>query len=191
MHAAILAGFPPEPAGVSHRVLWRVDRVGRDTHLLIASPAEPDLTHLVEQAGWPTTATWACRPYARVLDALAPGDVWAFRTTVNPTKSTKMQEGARSQRLAHVTVQQQTDWLLARLGGHGAEIVSSDVGSHIQLVYREVIRFRRQTSTVTLARATFHGQLRVTDPARLRDLLTGGLGPAKAYGCGLVTLAKA
>lgn len=38
---------------------------------------------------------------------------------------------------------------------------------------------------------TFDGRLEVTDPAALRRTLTLGLGKAKAYGCGLMTLAKA
>jgi CRISPR system Cascade subunit CasE len=41
---------------------------------------------------------------------------------------------------------------------------------------------------VTLVTATFDGHLEVTDPDRLRRTLTAGLGRAKAYGCGLMTL---
>jgi CRISPR system Cascade subunit CasE len=52
-----------------------------------------------------------------------------------------------------------------------------------------VDRFRRQHATVTLTRATFEGQLVVADPHALRKTLTAGLGSAKAYGCGLLTLA--
>lgn len=36
---------------------------------------------------------------------------------------------------------------------------------------------------------TFDGRLEVTDPAALRRTLTQGIGKAKAYGCGLITLA--
>ncbi|MGO4759027.1 type I-E CRISPR-associated protein Cas6/Cse3/CasE, partial [Streptomyces sp. 2MCAF27] len=42
---------------------------------------------------------------------------------------------------------------------------------------------------VTLTAVTFDGRLRVTDPDALRRTLTSGLGKAKAYGCGLMTLA--
>lgn len=50
-------------------------------------------------------------------------------------------------------------------------------------------RFDRQGKTVTLVTATFESQLRVTDPGALRHTLTHGIGPAKGYGCGLLTLA--
>lgn len=36
---------------------------------------------------------------------------------------------------------------------------------------------------------TFEGRLRITDPALLTEHLLTGIGPSKAYGCGLLTLA--
>jgi CRISPR system Cascade subunit CasE len=43
---------------------------------------------------------------------------------------------------------------------------------------------------VNLAVATFDGLLEVADADLLRRTLVSGLGPAKAYGCGLMTLAR-
>jgi len=48
---------------------------------------------------------------------------------------------------------------------------------------------RRNTRTVTLTVAQYDGRLEVTDPEALRRSLVAGIGPAKAYGCGLLTLA--
>ncbi|MFC9220745.1 type I-E CRISPR-associated protein Cas6/Cse3/CasE [Streptomyces hygroscopicus] len=42
---------------------------------------------------------------------------------------------------------------------------------------------------VTFHTATFEGRLRVTDPAAFTTRLLEGIGPSKAYGCGLLTLA--
>ena len=43
---------------------------------------------------------------------------------------------------------------------------------------------------MTLGVATFEGVLEVTDPDALRRALTHGIGRGKAYGCGLMTLAR-
>ena len=43
---------------------------------------------------------------------------------------------------------------------------------------------------MTLALATFEGVLEVTDPDALRHGLVHGIGRGKAYGCGLMTLAR-
>ena len=56
LHGAVNAAFPTPttPGGTAPRVLWRLDRNSpNETLLFIVSPTRPDLTHLVEQAGWP------------------------------------------------------------------------------------------------------------------------------------------
>lgn len=186
MHAAILAGFPP--GRETGRVLWRLDGVGtRQTTLWIVSPSEPDLTHLEEQAGWPTQPTFRSVDYEGLLRGLAPGQRWAFRLTANPAH--RGQHEGRSKVFAHVTATQQTQWLLdrqARLGIALAEGKTPTFG----VVNRETRSFRRDRSTVTLGMATYSGVLRVEDPQALRTALVSGVGRAKAYGCGLLTLAR-
>jgi CRISPR system Cascade subunit CasE len=185
MHAAALASFP---AGQGGRVLWRVDRWPLSTFLYLLSDTEPDLTHLVEQAGWPTTHTWQTRDYTPVLDRLARGDQYGFRLTANPTRSTRVHEGQRSQRVGHVTAEQQLGWLLERGERLGVRFGDPEQPT-VSLVARGVESFRRQRALVTVSSATFGGVLTVADPDLLRAAITTGIGPAKAYGCGLLTLA--
>jgi CRISPR system Cascade subunit CasE len=47
----------------------------------------------------------------------------------------------------------------------------------------------RRGKPVTLVTVTFDGRLEITDPEALRRTLTQGIGRARAYGCGLLTLA--
>lgn len=194
MHAAVLAGFPPGTgagAGTAGRVLWRLDRGEHHrTDLFVASPTEPDLTHLVEQAGWPTTATWQTRDYRPLLHRLTTGQTWTFRLTANPVRSARVKEGQDTQPVAHVTAGQQRQWLLDRTARAGFEVTAGAAGEPDVLVRdRRTLRFSRQRSTVTIAQATFDGVLRVTDADALRRTLVHGIGRAKGYGCGLLTLA--
>ena len=43
---------------------------------------------------------------------------------------------------------------------------------------------------VTINRTVYEGVARVTDPDALRRALVAGIGRSKAYGCGLMTLAR-
>lgn len=190
MHAAILAGYPSEPRSPYGRVLWRVDRSAERTMLYVAGPHEPDLTHLVEQAGWPTLARWQTRPYAALLDHLRKGDRWAFRLTANPTRSTRLGNAARSQRFGQVTAQQQIEWLTGRIGGWGARVPETKSGPALIVRDRRTWEFNRRGGRVTITTATFDGELIVEDPELLKGALCRGVGPAKAYGCGLITLAR-
>jgi CRISPR system Cascade subunit CasE len=197
MHAAVLASFPGRLADrTTERVLWRLDPGDGEVLLYVVSPEQPDFTHLVEQAGWPTLQNWETREYAPFLDRLASGQRWGFRLTANPTRSRPPKAGAPSQRFGHVTVAQQQAWLVDRAERAGFELPSALGPDGVRrpengLVVRNraVDRFRRGDATVTLSRVTFEGQLVVTDPVALRTTLTAGLGAAKAYGCGLLTLA--
>lgn len=200
MHAAVMAAFPPgsESETAGGRVLWRLDSTGEETALYVVSPLAPCFMHIVEQAGWSTTNSWATRAYAPVLDALETGQRYAFRLVGNPTHRGAGPDGQK-RIFGHVTVEQQMGWLLGKAEANGFAIPTTDFldgGSQVasavpqvEISDRRSLRFRRGQGSVTLATARFDGILEVTEPHALRAVLTHGLGRAKGYGCGLLTLA--
>ena len=204
LHAAVMSSFAELPVRQDGpRVLWRIDRDARHrTHLCIVSPYKPDLTHLVEKAGWPTTARWETFDYGPFLERLSAGDRWAFRLTANPVHSVRNKDGVPTKPTAHIGPRNQLRWLLQRQRNAGFAIVrrSPGRGSQDELDQHEVhvhdrrrLAFKKKGADkpVTLVTVTFDGRLEVTDPNAFRRTLTHGLGRAKAYGCGLMTLATA
>ncbi|NDL56606.1 type I-E CRISPR-associated protein Cas6/Cse3/CasE [Phytoactinopolyspora mesophila] len=197
-HAAVLAGFAGDGSGRDGRVLWRLDsHEQRRVVLYVFSPDKPDFTHIVEQAGWPTTEAWDTKSYEPLLDSLEVGKRFQFRLTANPVRSGRRDGWKETKPLGHVTARQQEAWLLDRAERLGFQVVPSSVGAgdgvaepDVAVVDRSVRRFDRKGAQVTLAMATFQGQLEVSDVEALRHTLTHGVGRAKAYGCGLLTLAR-
>lgn len=204
LHAAVMFAFaePPPQGDGGPRVLWRIDRNGRaETYLYLVSPAEPDLTHLVEEAGWPETGRWQTYDYEPLLSRLAKGDTWAFRLTANPVHSIRRKADEPTKVTAHVGWRHQMDWLLQRQKKAGFAVLEKEPEQRLQTEldhYDLTVHDRRQLEftkpgqrkPVTLVTVTFDGRLQVTDPEAFRRTLTVGLGRAKAYGCGLMTLAK-
>jgi CRISPR system Cascade subunit CasE len=192
LHAAVLAAFPElqERQPVEGRILWRLDEGRHDHVLYIVSPGKPDLTHLVEVAGRPTYG-WQTREYDPFLERLQSGQRWAFRLRANPVHNARRADGvSRGKRLAHVTAAQQTRWFHRRAEVSGFVVVDGSAGEpNMILRARRTLRFDRHGKTVTLSTAVFEGILRVEDSDALRTALTNGIGPAKGYGCGLLTLA--
>lgn len=195
MHAAVRAAFadPADHARGDARTLWRLDRPDPNTvYLYLVSPGRPDLTHLVEQAGWPTTETWDVREYDGLLNSLAEGQRWAFRLAANPTHSGRKSDDAKeTQRFGYLRESEQVEWLAKRADQHGFAIAAQPDGApNLAVKNRQTLSFKRGMALVTLTTATFDGILEITDRSAFRRALTGGIGPAKAYGCGLLTLAR-
>lgn len=202
MHAAVLQSFPDPPTGAldgAPRVLWRLDDDHGRLFLYVVSPGQPDFAHLAEQAGWPTVERGETKAYRPLLDRIAVGQHWAFRLTANPTRYVVPKAGGPAKRLAHVTVQQQEDWLHEKAVTHGFRVVPNVVGPGeaavplVAVTGRATREFERRgtPAPVTIGTAQFDGLLEVTDADSLRTALVTGIGPAKAYGCGLLTLAPA
>jgi CRISPR system Cascade subunit CasE len=215
MHAAVLGSFPPGLGSANDwmnvngsvvenlvqtsdlssdgRILWRTDTVGEQTWLYVLSATRPDFAHIVEQFGWPEAEhKWDTKDYDPFLSHLNAGQRWRFRLHANPVYT------ADGKRYAHVTVEQQKQWLSARAEQNGFSFhkITTDEGDvdALQIIHRNILKFRKRPSdktSVTLSVATYEGELIVDDVELLKRALTCGIGKAKAYGCGLLTLARA
>lgn len=130
----------------------------------------------------------------------------ALRAKQEAMEGTAAQRGIRGFRVAHRTAAHQLGWLLGQAKRAGFEIPHvtappspPDLGlgepgepaPDVALVARDVLRFRKHQGgrEVVISTATFQGRLRVTDTSALYTALLTGIGPSKAYGQGLLTLA--
>jgi CRISPR system Cascade subunit CasE len=201
MHAAIQASFPSGNSS-KFRNIWRIDKLPDALYIILQSHGKPDFTHIIEQFGWPASEqTSETVEYDRFLSHLQNGQEWRFRLRANPVYSNagliRVNEfdgedvRTRGKIVAHTTVSMQRQWLLKKSMKSGFEIVSTDDGSHIfDVTQSEINKFSRQGKVVTIATAVFDGILEITDAKLFADTIKNGIGRAKAYGCGLLTLAR-
>jgi CRISPR system Cascade subunit CasE len=191
LHAAVENSFPPDLLKKG-RNLWRLDKLGNDLYLLVLSSRKPDFSHIVEQFGWPSSdQSWETKNYTLLTERLKAGQQWQFRLRANPVHSVRQTADSqgtakRGKVYAHVTAQQQEQWLLERAEKYGFRVQEGS----FQVVQQEVRKFLRHRQPVTLGIATFEGILEVTDVDLFREALANGIGRAKAYGCGLLTITR-
>jgi CRISPR system Cascade subunit CasE len=181
MHAAIKSCFPRSEG----RILWRADTLEPHLFILVVSPIKPDFTAFIEQFGWPASGQEGeSLDYDRLLDRIESGAQWRFRLTANPVHT------VAGKIYAHATVDYQRKWLLERAEKNGFALREDDFDA----VGRDTIRFHKNDGPdrrkVTLARTSFEGNLTVTDAALFKSTLINGIGRARAYGCGLLTVAR-
>jgi CRISPR system Cascade subunit CasE len=118
------------------------------------------------------------------------GQRLAFALTANPVKTiTDTQRDAKPDkqsdkcRVPLIKENEQRDWLARKLAS-AATLQSVEILPHGPLYFRKGKRGGK------LATCTFEGVLRVDAPKLLTSLLENGVGPAKAFGCGLLLVRR-
>ena len=110
---------------------------------------------------------------------LIVGQVLRFTLCANPTKRLS----AERKRVPLIHEEQQIEWLRRKLGD-SANLLEA------QIADGRVLHFRRKGVLGKVATITFNGLLQVTEPGGLTEAVEDGIGPAKAFGCGLLSLAR-
>lgn len=192
LHAVVMASFPAMEKEGDDRILWRIDTLEPSTYILVQSPIKPDFTHIVEQFGWPESGQkWSTVDYEHFLLNIKDGDLRRFRIRANPTRSVMQKDGesTRGKVCQHVTAEQQLRWLIEKTKKCGFSVEGP--GLDVNIVSRDNLKFKRKNNNITLAAAVFEGILKVEDAELFVDTIKSGLGRAKAYGFGMITISRA
>jgi CRISPR system Cascade subunit CasE len=180
VHAAVEASFADSD---QTRKLWRIDYYRGHPYMLLFSQNKPDFVSFTKQFGYPDMPG-EVHDYQKVLDILQNGQQYRFRLCANPVYSIKQGEGQRGKVVPHITIAQQEGWLQGKSEKAGFML------NEFAIKQRSIKKFTRQHKRVTLSMATYEGVLKIEDAEVFKVTLIQGIGRAKSYGCGLLTLAK-
>ena len=187
LHSTLARMFADAPQQ-TERVLFRLER--GENRVLIQSRTRPDFSALPR--GYCLHAE--CRDdYGEKLRAVVSGQQLAFRLLANPTSRVTLGEGdaKRKRRKPLLDWHAQEAWLRRKLADEaGAQLVGG------RAVILDTQRNEKRGShsgegTQTHVPVLFEGVLVANDPDRLRAAIENGLGSAKGYGFGLLSIAPA
>lgn len=192
LHAIIARATESEPGAEAGRTIWRLDQSARNSRhrLYIVSAEQPDCSVFAQELGTSAEDCSSC-DYGMFLDRLECGQEWTFRLTANPTHAVPS-DGfvTRGKRQPILKRAEQEEWLFKQLRKAGCHMTINRLEQpEVAIRGSQQVSFRKKRTTVVLTQVTFDGILSVDDPIALREALVNGIGPAKAYGCGLLTLA--
>jgi len=187
-HRVLWRLFPDEPreprqgeAQPRQGFLFRVEdnRPGRPARMLVQSRRHP-----IPAAGVTLIATREIQPQP------CAGQRLAFLLTANPVKTIKDAQAEQKPGKARDTCRvplikevEQHAWLARKL--EKAAAIEA-----VTLLPHQPLFFRRGSSAGKLSTLSFEGVLCVQDPKLLVTLLENGIGPAKAFGCGLLLVRR-
>ncbi len=165
------------------RKLWRIDKIGDRTFLLIVSEVNPDLKAL-EKYGVDNTAR--TKDYERFLEKLKEGQTLRFRVALNPVIS-KMDENTKGRGKIYpcYNIEDQRKFFLERALKNGFELKDED----FQIVERaHPLLKKKGMKNVKLNKVVYEGKLKIKDRERFIKTLKEGIGREKAYGFGMMTV---
>jgi CRISPR system Cascade subunit CasE len=179
LHKRLMTAFPSVSGDVPRQrlgVLFRIDSLDHRPIALIQSQVEPNWSALPEAY---CLCPAECKDIGKALERIAEGATLGFRLRANPTKRIP-DEGNNPKRVALYGEEKQTAWFQRKAPENGFEPVV------MKVVPEGTLRTRDGKSFES---AMFEGTLRVVDRERLIEAVKSGIGPGKAYGFGLLTLA--
>jgi CRISPR system Cascade subunit CasE len=153
---------------LSRNILFRVDETSAGKIVLVRSDVAP--TNLPREA--------KTKPIA--VEVPPAGTPIRFRMTVNAIHRSRPASPSIKRGTGTTPVDQISDWVTGRLG----------------IAFDDITVFTHDRTVVTSGKSPLQldaidGYAIVTDPAALEAFLREGVGRAKAYGCGLLTVARA
>lgn len=181
LHQLLWRAFPDREAGGAGRVLFRLEalRGAAAPVVLVQSDLAPDwtaLTALTQQA--------ESRAYAPGLQA---GEVVQFRLRANPTKRLPAGGAAGDgPRVQLFREEEQLAWLQRKGTQAGFAVLECQVSQ----AERQLSHKSETGPPIVHQAVTFDGVLRVTDLTAFQDALTSGIGSAKGFGFGLLSIAR-
>lgn len=195
MHRTLMSAWPDVEDGCAVRrslgVLYRVEppRPGRGPVVLVQSASAPDWSRKVS-SNYVTTAETKALPEAYPQASL--GRRLRFRLLGNPTRSVATEDRPRGQRVELVREEDKLAWLTRQGHAHGFTIPLEHGVPAVTIGPTEKVQGRRTGEpAVTIGASLFEGVLEVRDAEKFRAAVVGGIGRAKAYGCGLLSIARA
>lgn len=181
LHRSLLKAFPDAADGGPGRVLFRLD-VNEQTgsiSTLIQSEKEPLWTRINGYASFVTKCK--CKEFK---PALSLDQIFRFRLRANPTK--RMKSTGKREGILNTT--EQVEWLRKKGMNNGFEII--DVIALDEGFVKDKLTDTDNTGHNTnMFSVRFDGLLKVTDVDVFYSTLRSGIGSAKGFGFGLLSIA--
>lgn len=219
LHRTIMNFFPALPAGElirqQHGVLHRLEANLGDNKivLLVQSFIKPDWNKLPPAYLADVENNLACKAIADKLAMIEIGAQLMFRLRANPTKRigkadaiahAKFRELKNRRRVEILGESEQIEWLQRKSETAGFRLtdvrtnqtaVSAIAQPNGKIYGRRLVSAAADSAaarreTLTFGAVTFEGELTVTDADKFRETLRDGIGQGKAFGFGLLSVAR-
>lgn len=187
LHRNLMSGFEMDSETTTARarkqVLFRLCTRRDEAYLLVTSGEKPDAQALARRGFYVDEAR--TRDVSALKQVFLPGKLLQFELLASPCKK-QSGSGKNSRRLFLDTPGLREEWLKRKGAQGGFQVVHvAEMGGRVDICGR------RGEMEIKNSAVLFSGLLRVEDQDAFWQSYAGGIGPGKAYGLGMLTLARA
>lgn len=181
LHRSLLTAFPREAAGEPVRILFRLDTNSETGNMsvLVQSDRRPVWTQFNNSGS--LVSEYKCKEFN---PQFSPGQILRFRLRANPTK--RMNDTGKRQGV--LREEELLEWLRNKGLKGGYDLISVTALNERFAKDKKTDSFKVKHD-ITLLSVKFEGLLRVTDTKAFRDTIENGIGSAKGFGFGLLSIA--
>ena len=177
LHATLARGFGDDEV----RVLWRLEIPSplESPIVLVQSHTSPDWTEV--EAKFDSYFEEKKVQTYQFLDSLKEGDSLRFLLKANPS--------AKREKKRHAILDplKQIEWIKRKGKAGGFDLLACQLmGEERQHIYKHD---DDEPATITILSVTFTGILKITKLDSFLDIIKNGVGPAKGFGHGLLSIA--
>lgn len=208
-HRRLMSAFGPAPHGANAReyfgVLFRLE-IGRSegTSLLVQSRIKPDWLKLPGDYLDPAEAdNPAVKDVSRIYSGISTGQVLSFRLRANVTRRVNKHSKFgdpdhksewKGKRVEIWGENRQLEWLFRKGQAAGFDVVTAHLDGDKEYLEAGAnpggkLEGKKNEKRLSFGAVTFEGLLRVVEVEKFRETISKGIGPAKAYGFGLLSIA--
>ena len=166
-----------------NRLLWRLEqrRLHTTPYILVQTLKRPDLQKIFSRNGHDYGMPMPDSP-KEFTPVFNRDDAFYFRLVANPSKM------KNRKRLGRYKREEQESWLLRKMGVAGANVESFTIRDSFKIVTGPAKG--KGDRKITMFAVTFEGLLSVCEPDAFLRALKYGVGHGKAFGLGLLSIAR-
>lgn len=182
MHRSLYNCFPSQEEGGPGSIVYRVEDF--KTSLLERKPVQTVLVASEYEPAWDKLpgeylAQNHILKYSDKLQAIDDGNMYRFLLKANPTKK---KEGKR---IPLRTYEERLNWIQRKAENHGFCLLDLSIRSESARTSKT-----KEGHAMTFNSVVYEGYLKVADTGRFKKALVSGIGSGKAFGFGLMTIAR-
>ena len=192
LHRTIMHAFKPTTPD-NERVLFRVELLENRVRVLVQTQNLPSWSFLEEDPNF--TGYLAPQIPTPQIKNLSPhfqsGQKFYFRLHANPTarKATFKDENGHGKRIGLYSQEDQVKWLTEKCQTGGFEVLDMTL-IPVNVIHGLQPDTKTKKNPLQILCIQYEGVLTIKDPERFEKTLNLGIGPAKSFGCGLLSLAR-